>query len=162
MPIRELPADNDDREGRVVLTEKDAREAARLLRLLADAGGQSLPDVVAEGDLASPESLVSRAHILFQSRRDRYHHFNRAMFGEPAWDTLLALYINDLGGRRLTASRLAELIEEPFSTVFRWIDYLEKERLIERVPHPNDKRTTIIRLLEKGRKSMEDYLVATD
>lgn len=158
MTFSERPVDNDDLKGRVILTEHDAREATRLFRLLSEAMRDPSDAERSSDEGTTAESLVSRARIIFQSRKARMRHFNRAMFGEPAWDMMLALYITDIDGSRLTASRLAELIEQPFSSVLRWIDYLEKERFIERKQHPTDKRVLQIRLLEKGRQTMEAYL----
>lgn len=157
MPFADRSSDNDDLEARIVLTGDDAREAARLFRLLAEAVGWPDEPHVSNGQI-SPEMLISRARIVFHSRLARSKYFNRAMFGEPAWDILLVLYINDRGGGRLTATKIADLIEQPFSTVVRWIDYLVKERLIERRPHPNDKRIANISLLDKGRASIDAYL----
>jgi DNA-binding MarR family transcriptional regulator len=158
MPLADRPLDNDVFGARIVLTEEDAREAARLFRLLAKAVGIPQEEATEAGEEISTEVLVSRARIIFHSRLARTRHFNRAMFGEPAWDIMLMLYINDRGGSRLTATKIADLIEQPFSSVVRWIDYLAKERLIERLPHPNDKRVSIIALREKGRDSIETYL----
>ena len=99
-----------------------------------------------------------RARIILHSRRVRERYFKRAMFGEPAWDILLVLYIADLSGTRQTIGKLAEWIETPLTTAVRWIGYLEKERLVERQPHPTDKRTVYIQLLPKGRQAMGEYL----
>lgn len=158
MPFPGHSADNDEFEARIRLTEGDVREAARLFRLLTDAVNGGGGDEAAGRSHVGSDQLVSRARIIFQSRVNRARHFNRAMFGEPAWDILLLLYINDLGGARLTATKIADMIEQPFSSVVRWLDYLQKERLIERRPHSNDKRIALIALLEKGRDSIESYL----
>lgn len=158
MPYRERPAENEDIEGRIFLSERDAREAARLLRMLSEVVGY-LPEAPAPaGEPPGPEELAARARIILHSRRAREHYFKRAMFGEPAWDILLVLYVSDLSGGRQTISKLADWIETPLSTVIRWIGYLEKERLVERHPHPTDKRTVFIRMLPKGRQAMGDYL----
>lgn len=143
-------------EARITLTEDDARDAARLFRLISE-GFAPHPSGGATGPLAH-DTLVERARSIFHGRLTRARHFNRSMFGEPAWDILLLLFINDRSDSWLTATRLAELIEQPFSTVVRWIDYLEKERMIERRQDPKDKRISIIGLLDKGRQSVSSYL----
>ena len=158
MPLPDRSADDEIVEARIVLTEDDAREAARLFRLITDAVGLLPESGMGAENAIDPEMMVTRARIIFHGRLARARHFNRAMFGEPAWDILLVLYINDRGGGRLTATKIADLIEQPFSTVVRWIDYLEKERLIERRQHPNDKRISLIGLLEKGRAAIDAYL----
>jgi DNA-binding MarR family transcriptional regulator len=142
----------------VRLSEKDAREAARLLAiLLGHRNTESLGAI--ESKLAPErEQLLRKAREIFSGRRNRRKHFNRAMFDEPAWDIVLALYIAEFREARLTISRIADWIEVPTSTAVRWIDYLEKQRLIERQPHPNDKRISFLRLLDRGRAAMDTYL----
>jgi DNA-binding MarR family transcriptional regulator len=158
MPFAERPAENEEIEGRVVLSETDARAAARLFRMLSEAVGY-FPDSdrSAEGPI-SPEELTSRARIILHSRQVRERYFSRAMFGEPAWDMLLVLYITDMSEGRQTITNLAKRTEMPLSTVVRWLDYLEKEKLIERQPHPTNRRSFFIRLLPKARKAMGEYL----
>jgi DNA-binding MarR family transcriptional regulator len=158
MTFPERTVNNRDLKGLSILSEHDAREATRLLRQLIEALGNYVDPEGSYNERPYTEALASRARIIFQGRKARLRHFNRAMFGEPAWDMMLALYISDIDGERLTATRLADLIEQPFSSVVRWIDYLEKERFIERRQHPTDKRVQQIRLTDKGRRSMEAYL----
>lgn len=145
----------------VTLTEKDIKDAARLFRLLADPGFATS----ARADLFSGastsmdrETLLSRARVVLNARRMREQYFNRIMFGEPAWDILLLLYISEQSAGRLTLSRLAEWIETPLTSVIRWVNFLEEERLVERQAHPTDRRTVFINLLEKGRSALDSYL----
>lgn len=158
MPEPDMQGDNDLNEQTVVLSEKDAREAARLLRLLSSAmSGQAGPSGHGE-EAAQRDELILRARIVLNSRQQRTQYFNRAMFGEPAWDVLLALYITEKTEGRQSIGRIAEWINAPLSTVARWIDYLEKERLVSRQAHPNDRRVIFITLLEKGRELLDAYL----
>lgn len=145
----------------VTLTEKDIRDAARLLRLLADPAlvAIGLPDLLsAASETKDRETLISRARIVLSARRLRERFFNRIMFGEPAWDILLMLYVSEQSAGRLTMSRLAEWVETPLTTVVRWVNFLEEERLVERQAHPTDRRTVFINLLEKGRAALDSYL----
>lgn len=158
MPYPELPADDDTDEPRIVLSERDVREAVRLLGLFAAALGDQSAAPEGGGNAVSRQDLVSRARIVLGSRRLRFRYFNRSMFGEPAWDILLVLYIMEATEGRQSTGRLAELVETPLSTAARWIDYLHRERLVEREPHPTDKRVVYIRLLPKGRELLDAYL----
>jgi DNA-binding MarR family transcriptional regulator len=149
----------------VTLSEKDVREAARLFRLLADSNllpntlPAIFPPVAKSGtDAADRQSLVSRARVVLNSRRIRKQYFNRDLFGEPAWEILLALFITEESAGRLSMGKLAEWIEVPLSTVVRWVKTLEEEGLIERTDHPTDRRTVFIRLREKGKKALDAYL----
>ncbi len=163
-----LPEQNetDAASASVPFTERDIREAARLLALIANMDGSEAQNWSGEPRLdrqASPvdrEVLLSRAKRHFRDRQLRKQFFSRAIFGELAWDTLLVLYISEFFGRRLTIGRLVDWIEAPLSTTQRWIAYLEKERLIAKEGHPDDKRMAYVRLLDKGRAILEDYFAA--
>jgi DNA-binding MarR family transcriptional regulator len=95
---------------------------------------------------------------IFASRQARCRFFNKAMFGEPGWDMLLALYSMEVAGPRQTVGRLTEKSGAPPTSALRWLNFLEEEHLVSREPHPNDGRTTFIELTDKGRKAIEDYL----
>ena len=145
----------------VTLSDKDIRDAARLFRLLSDPAlvPNGLSEFMAAGPATSDRDiLISRARIVFNARRRREQFFNRVMFGEPAWDILLMLYASEQSSGRLTISRLAEWVETPLSTVVRWVKFLEEEGLVRRQPHPTDRRTVFIRLLDEGRGALDAYL----
>ena len=153
----------------VVLTSRDVREARRLLALLSGdisdgrqiSIGQLLtkatPDMTAED---RGEILQTLAQSVFVHRKRRHRFFPRAMFGEPAWDMLLSLFITDVSGARQTVGRLTDVTETPPTSALRWIQYLEKERLVEREPHPTDRRILFIELTDKGRRSVEAWLLS--
>ena len=48
------------------------------------------------------------------------------MFGEPAWDMLLALYFTEDAGPRQTVGRLIKMSNAPTTSALRWVHYLEK------------------------------------
>ena len=79
------------------------------------------------------------------------------MFGEPAWEMLLLLYVTS-GASRQTVSRLAQLSGASKATALRWMDYLSDRGLIARCPHPNDARTAFVNLTDQGREMLEAYL----
>jgi DNA-binding MarR family transcriptional regulator len=159
-------ASNDDADRVVHLTGRDVRDAARLFQLLSGAEAQ-LAGITPSGDLTpdarerpDEQDLLARAKLILGSRRLRERYFAPSIFGEPAWDILLVLFITDTCGGRQTLGRLADWINTPPTTVLRWVSYLEREKLVERQPHPTDRRTTFLRLLPRGREAMTDYLTA--
>lgn len=158
------PSNADDELGKIVrLTDQDVRDATRLFRLLSHPAGGLPPETKllrASDGQPTREDLVARARIILNSRRLRWRYFSPAIFGEPAWDVLLVLYVTEVSDARLTIGKLADWIKTPHTTALRWVGYLEKERLVERQPHPTDRRVIFIRLLEKGRVALEAYLRA--
>jgi DNA-binding MarR family transcriptional regulator len=147
----------------VTLTERDLRDVARLFRLLADPAmlGSAFPALVA-GDQPEPaperQRLLAKAQLVLSSRRAREQYFDRDLFGEPAWDILLALYVTEDAGARFTVSKLAECIGTPLSTAVRWVNALEEKSLIGRIGHPTDRRIMFVQLLDKGRSALDSYL----
>ena len=74
---------------------------------------------------------------------------------------LLELYINKDFGTRHSVGRLCDLSGAPPTTALRWLDYLEKETLVAREPHPTDRRTEFVEITEKGCTAMARYLFET-
>ena len=102
--------------------------------------------------------LCERATQIRFSRELRQRSFKQNMFGEPAWDILLALYVIDGNQRRLSIRELANLASQPLTTALRWLDYLEDQQLIVRRSNPFDQRVVFVELSAKGRGAMDEYL----
>lgn len=105
--------------------------------------------------------LRTVAERIVKARRERIPLFSKSMFGEPAWDMLLELYLNKDRGRRHSVGRLCELSGAPPTTALRWLDYLEKAKFVARESNPTDRRTQFVEITDKGRTMMEQYLSGT-
>jgi hypothetical protein len=101
--------------------------------------------------------LVERARQEVNNRRRRARIFPGAMFGEPAWDMLLILYLEH-ERLRVTVSQLTRESGAAPTTALRWIDYLESQQLIRRVAHPTDGRIANLELTDKAVQSLETFL----
>lgn len=155
----------------VTLTGRDLADAERLLSLLAGRRGETseadqthLP--AADEPVIGPKetdrrTLLRRAKDVFAARRRRAQIFGKAMFGEPAWDMLLALYITEEHGSRQTVSRLTQFAGAPPTTALRWLNYLEKQKLITRESHPTDRRAVFVDISDKGREALNSYFSET-
>jgi DNA-binding MarR family transcriptional regulator len=80
------------------------------------------------------------------------------LFGEPAWDMLLALYCLPARGLIITVSTLTYCTDVPETTGLRWQNVLIKEGLIVRSPDGTDQRKHLVRLSSPGRALMDAYL----
>lgn len=107
------------------------------------------------------ETLMRLARRIAVVRRGRAQFFSKAMFSEPAWDMLLWLYVSSATGPRLSVGRLTKMSGAPPTTALRWLDYLEKEKLVRREENPTDRRSEFVSLSEKGRSVLEAYLSET-
>jgi hypothetical protein len=70
------------------------------------------------------------ARSIFELRKMRAHHLPDAVLSEIAWNILLALFVADADGRRMTGHDLLEVAEAPKSTGQRWIMALHVEGLV--------------------------------
>jgi DNA-binding MarR family transcriptional regulator len=103
--------------------------------------------------------LCQLACRMYDTRRTRDKMLGRDLFGEPAWDMLLALYCLPARGELMTVTALTYSADVPQTTGHRWQQILQQEGLIERGPQGVDLRKQTLRLTPKGRSLMDAYLV---
>jgi len=111
--------------------------------------------------LPSRRELAKLACKIYDARRARERLLDkegRGLFGEPAWDMLLALYGLPSRGELLTISALTYASQAPQTTGHRWQKILIREGLIERGPDTGDLRRQFVRLTPRGKALMESYL----
>jgi DNA-binding MarR family transcriptional regulator len=106
----------------------------------------------------SRRDLWQMACRIYDARRARDKILDRKLFGEPAWDMLLALYCLPPRGELMSVSALTYASAVPQTTGHRWQSILRDEGLIERGPQEVDARRQIVRLTPRGRSLMDDYL----
>lgn len=146
------------------LSNQEIRAATQVLHMLVDVEhdrGRELTKLARENvyqiGARDRSVLIERARRTYVDRARRARIFNDGMFGEPAWDMLLALYVTDTGQRH-TVSGLISLAGVPYTTAQRWLDFLEKkEELVARRPSATDGRVFIIELTEKARDALDLY-----
>jgi DNA-binding MarR family transcriptional regulator len=155
-----------DEERTIKLSRKDVRAARRLLQLLLGVDRHILE--LGDNDAAQVSTryssravLIARARTDFENRRRRIKVFGQSMFGEAAWDMLLALYIMDASGPRQTAGDLMRLAGTPTTTASRWLAFLIAHGLAARSEHPTDARTSFVSLTDLGRTKMDEYFSGT-
>lgn len=136
---------------KIELSERDVRDAARLLTVIAAAGANS----PCNGP-HSREELIGRARQQIIHRKRRAQHFPKGIFGEPAWDMLLVLYVSDNFGPE-TIRDLREQAGLTHSTALRWLDYLESQQLIVKKSHLTDKRSAYYELTGRAREKLDQY-----
>lgn len=103
-------------------------------------------------------SQASQARILFQRRRDRDTLFSEfSLFGEPAWDMLIVLFIAAEEDREINLDSLCLEIALTAPTALRWISVLEANGLIERSTDLINISNTIISISTNAKDNMELY-----
>ncbi|MFM7349396.1 MAG: MarR family winged helix-turn-helix transcriptional regulator, partial [Erythrobacter sp.] len=96
-------------------------------------------------------------------RRKRAAIFGKAdLFGEPAWDILLDLFIAAGDGKSVSVSSACIGSAAPATTGLRWLGVLAEEGLILRENDPEDHRRVLVRLSPRGLSAMERFFEAVD
>lgn len=132
------------------LSDEEIVAARRLLSVLADEEPRKASD-------RQPDRSrhVEKAREVFRIRRRREELFGKGILGEPPYDMLLALYVNEDAEPRMPVTRLAELADIPHPTAVRWLDYLTSEGFVARETSATDKRKSEIMLLPEARDALD-------
>jgi hypothetical protein len=103
-------------------------------------------------------ALARKAYAL---RRKRAAIFgNPDLFGEPAWDILLDLFIAHAEGKPVSVSSACIGSAAPATTGLRWLGVLADEGLILRENDADDHRRVLVRLSSAGLAAMERFFDA--
>lgn len=108
----------------------------------------------------SKPTLLARAIGLYKGRRARATLFGRSadLFGEPAWDILLDLFIARETDRQISISSACIAAGVPGTTALRWLSVLEQRGLVERLADPGDRRRFHLRLSDEAHVQMRQWL----
>ena len=106
----------------------------------------------------SDAKLATIAMSMYRARIHRANYFAPSLFGEPAWDMLLDLFIHKVRGARISTTSACLGANVPPSTGLRWIDALEKQALLRRYHPPDDRRLTLVEMTPKGYRLMRQYI----
>jgi DNA-binding MarR family transcriptional regulator len=110
----------------------------------------------------SGDDLLCRAQLILICRGRRSNIFDPGLFGESAWNALLALYADEKTGVPVTIERLAKLVGARAASFDRWINYLEELGLVIRgESQAPGAQQDLVRLSDKGRADLERYLSDT-
>ena len=101
------------------------------------------------------ESLVQQ---ILCARQFRSSIFGKGLFGDPAWDIVLALYLGQLRNQTVPITRLAEAASVSVQAVDRWLAVLEGQGLIERTRTGPDGEELPAGLSQKGSSAMRRWL----
>ena len=109
---------------------------------------------------AAASSTVRSARTELAARKRRQDFFSPGLFGEPAWELLLALCSleHERGAMRVT--NLSQAAGIPATTALRWLSYLEAQKLVSRSGCADDHRVQLVELTEEGRRLLFDYFSA--
>jgi hypothetical protein len=104
------------------------------------------------------EKFSRLAYDEYIRRRARNRFLPADIFGEPAWDMLLDLFVAHVSERHISISSACIASDVPCTTALRWISVLEDMKLIVREPDVNDRRRIWIKLSKMGFVKCKEYL----
>lgn len=110
-----------------------------------------------ESNLGPLLPLGLLAEEVYRDRRRRGRYLPERLLGEPAWDMLLDLFAAETRGHTVSVSSACLAAEAPMSTGLRWLQHLEVDGLVERVPDPADARRHFVRLTTHGSERLTAY-----
>lgn len=104
---------------------------------------------------------VELARQTYDDRRRRTKIFrSEELFGEPAWDILLDLFIAAKERRRVSVTSACIGSAVPSTTALRWITILEKQGLLMREADPGDARRVYVKLSARGYAAMLEHFAS--
>jgi len=109
---------------------------------------------------ARRQLLLERARATMEMRQLRHRFFNPAMFGEPAFDMLLALYVTNARPPMVPLRVLSLLIGISEYSAVRWLKFLVREGLALSAGGNGDRGEIQAAITGKGRIAMDEYLKA--
>jgi len=124
--------------------------------------GLNYVPVQAEGGVERCPMQRARARAsaerLYAERRRRDALFPDSLFGEPAWDLLLALFTAREKGQDIILANAYHAARVSDTTGRRLLDQLEREGLISRRRAPGSRKTRLVELTQDGVERLTDYL----
>ena len=107
---------------------------------------------------SSELSHTKFVHELMRARRDRLALISSDLLGEPAWDILLELYAAELDRHQVLVSKVGKASGTAETTALRWLERLEAEGWVTRVPDPKRGRRIFVMLTGRGSAAMRAYV----
>lgn len=164
-PTDMVPPENGGIDGAILDLSPLAAELFDLARRLHDVAAKPASLRTGDGKVVQrteprPLTLARRAYSL---RRRRAAIFGNAeLFGEPAWDILLDLFIAHGEGKTVSVSSACIGSAAPATTGLRWLGVLAEEGLVVRENDPEDNRRVLVRLTDAGIAAMERFFGEVD
>lgn len=138
----------EDRSDRIQAAMALVRQAMSRIRALSDALDPSGPG----------STLAAVAERLYDERRRRDEYFPQGLFGEPAWDMLLALFIAREEGREMGIAEACEASGVSIRAGRALIAKLESRELLVRQRSQIDRRRYSVYLTDYAIERLTAYL----
>ena len=112
----------------------------------------------ADNPVTARDQARAWADRLYAERRRRDALFPDGLFGEPAWDLLLAMFTAREKGQAMILCRAYKAAGVSDTTGRRLLDRMEEEGLITRRRAPRSRKMRIVELTDLAVERLIDYL----
>jgi hypothetical protein len=140
------------------LNAAELRAIASRLMHLAEDQENVLGDAGECETLFDDEFLSRLAQEEFELRRSRHCFLDDDLFGEPAWDILLELFIAKAGGKETMVKNCWLASGVPRSTALRYLAELEERSLVYKYGSETDGRVSCYMLTLSGEAQVRQAL----
>lgn len=141
------------REWQIVPTGSVAAGPEAAHHMLKDTGSLAMEDI----EFAERKALAG-AKLALRRRLLRRQLVGASwLFGEPAWDMLIDLFVNEIEGKSVAVSSLCLASGVPMSSALRLVQKLCDEELIHRRADPHDGRRYFVQLSPNLRHRLTAY-----
>lgn len=106
-------------------------------------------------------SAVELAHQEIVRRSMRSARLSPELFGEPAWNILLDLFVHTDRLRRVSVTEACIASGAPPTTGLRWLNLLIEKGLVVREESTADNRVTFVSLSDEAKKILTEYFLAS-
>jgi hypothetical protein len=120
---------------------------------LTDRNSMPAPDATEARSLAR-----AWADRLYAERRRRDSLFPDGLFGEPAWDLLLAMFAAREKGQAMILCKAYKAAGVSDTTGRRLLDRMEGDGLITRRRAPRSRKMRVVELTDEAAERLVDYL----
>lgn len=110
-----------------------------------------------EQSISSATLNAAREVVEFRRRRNQ-RFAQEGVFEDPAWDILLAIFVDEGVGKQVPVSSACHASNVAVTTALRYINRLVEVGLIERQDDAVDKRRTLLKLTVTGHRKMCELL----
>ncbi|MBN8808401.1 MAG: winged helix DNA-binding protein [Sphingomonas sp.] len=117
------------------------------------------PTLSTGADDVNSDSRVGYIRAIYRARRSRESVFggHAKLFGEPAWDLLLDLYVARACGAVVSVTSACAAAAAAPSTALRHLAALEREGLVKRREDAEDRRRSHVALSDRGLSLLETW-----
>lgn len=116
----------------------------------------SEPAITKPAERAPNRQLILRHLVL--ARNERVSQVDAGEISDIAWHMLLETALGEECSQPVSITNLCMSTGAPINTALRHLGNLDRHGLVNRVPGPEDKRTTFVHLSPAGLKLVDDFL----